>query len=675
MQVQTSLFIILAAIVALGIVFFQYFFQKKRRGNLVISLSFLRFIALLGLFILLINPKFSKTSLTLDKPNLIVLTDNSSSVKDSENDIRSVLKAIRQSDKVGGKFNVMEYNFGKELKNSDSLTFSDRNTDISKAISTLDRLHDRTNSAVILVTDGNQTLGADYRYLGNEAKFPIYPIVIGDTTTFEDLRIDQVNVNRYAFLKNKFPVEVYINYEGENQVNSATTIEFDGKVVYRENLIFSPIENTKIVNTQIESNSVGPKSIKVSIASLDNERNKLNNQKTLAIEVIDEKTNITIVSDLIHPDLGALKKALESNEQRTVTIKKPTADIKEFEATELFILYQPSSSFNEIQKHISKKNSSVFVITGNNTNWKFVNELDPEVTVEEGYPKQDIFGVLNRSFTKYDISEYSFEGYPPLESNSGAIRVSGDFEALINMQIKGVDVGSPLLFVKDDKSQKKAFLIGQNIWKWRMQNYRDNQDFKKFDDLVGKLVLYLTSSKPKNRLQVDYKSVYEGSNVAKITATYFDEGFEFDPSASITLKLDGNNNGIKKEIPMLLKSGYYETDLSGLPSGNYDFNVNVQPENRSKTGNFTILDFDVEQQFSSSDYKKLALLASNSGGSVFFPSEVESLIQNVTNDPRFRPIQSSIEKVVSLIDFRLLLAIIVAALSLEWFIRKYNGLT
>ena len=44
-------------------------------------------------------------------------------------------------------------------------------------------------------------------------------------------------------------------------------------------------------------------------------------------------------------------------------------------------------------------------------------------------------------------------------------------------------------------------------------------------------------------------------------------------------------------------------------------------------------------------------------------------------DPNYVPTQKSKQIVVPLIDFKFLLGLIIAALSLEWFIRKYNGLT
>ncbi|WP_446051389.1 FeoB-associated Cys-rich membrane protein, partial [Zobellia laminariae] len=66
MNTQTILFIILAAIVSLALVLFQYFYKNKRKGKLSIALAFLRFIAFFCGFLLLINPKFTKNEYTTE---------------------------------------------------------------------------------------------------------------------------------------------------------------------------------------------------------------------------------------------------------------------------------------------------------------------------------------------------------------------------------------------------------------------------------------------------------------------------------------------------------------------------------------------------------------------------------------------------------------------------------
>ena len=67
-------------------------------------------------------------------------------------------------------------------------------------------------------------------------------------------------------------------------------------------------------------------------------------------------------------------------------------------------------------------------------------------------------------------------------------------------------------------------------------------------------------------------------------------------------------------------------------------------------------------------------LAQTSGGMHSFSSEYEEIIAELISSNAFVPTQKSAENVVSLIDFKLLLALIVLAFSTEWFIRKYNGL-
>lgn len=675
MQTKALLLIILSVIVALALVLFQYYYKTKKRGNLVISLSFLRFLALFGIFLLLINPKFSKQVYSLEKPNLVLLVDNSSSVKSSKDTVLKIMDSFKESTVITDQFNLGEYSFGTTLNNLDSLAFEEKNTNIATALASLNDIYSNTNTAIVLVTDGNQTLGADYGFYGKNQKFPIYPIIIGDTTRYEDLRVDQVNTNRYAFLKNKFPIEVYVSYEGQGTIASTVTILVDGKNKYQEKVTFSKSNSTTIIKALLDASSVGTKSIKVTVSPLQNEKNKANNSKNVVVEVVDEKTNIVIISNMMHPDIGALAKAIESNEQRSVSIKEPTVGSKELEKADVFIFYQPNPSFKAIYDHVKRKNANFLTITGTQTDWNFLNTIQKRYRIEGNYPIQETFPIVDPAFSKFDISEFSFDEYPPLESDAMVAEVNGEGKVLLNMRIKGIEMDNPLIFTVDDAEAKEVVIFGENLWKWRMHSYRDNQDFKNFDDFIGKLILYLSDNKSKNRLNVDYEPIYEGSNNAKITATYFDEAFVFDSNADISLKIKGRENNVTKEIPMLLKSTYFEADIADLPSGNYNFTVTVKNENHSKSGNFSILDFDVEQQLLSSDFKKLSLLASNTGAKEFYPSTIDSFIKEVRNDNRFKPIQSSTKNVVSLIDFRVLLMIIVTALAAEWFIRKYNGLT
>ena len=674
MESITILYIIIAAIVALGVVVLQYIYKQKAKNKLNLFLAFLRFIGVFGILMLLINPQYSQKSYSLEKPNLIILADNSTSVANYGSELSTLISELKSSEEIRNRFKISDYRFGAELKMQDSLTLNERNTNIYKSLSTLKDVYARERTATILLSDGNQTIGEDYGYFKPDRNTTIYGIILGDTTKYKDVSVGPILINKYAFLKNRFPLETYVSYQGNTEVSVTASIKVDGKIVHRENIKLNKETNFKPIHIQIEANTVGIKKVVVEVSRLPEERNITNNSRSTNIEVIDEKTKIALISDILHPDLGALKKSIESNEQRAVTILKSNASNSILEDMDLFIFYQPNQRFKNSFDFVKSKNANSFIITGIHTDYSFLNRVNVGIEIENGYPQQEVFGLLNNAFSKYDISEFDLTDFPPLLSDAGPILITSSFETLLGTQIKGLNVQQPLLTVLENNSKKRAFLIGENIWKWRVQTYRNTNEFANFDEFIGNLVRYLTSTNNRSRLNVDYEKVYEGGSNTLITATYFDEAFLFDPNAKLTIKVTNSVTKKSQNSPMVLKNGYFEGDLSNLLAGEYEFVVSVENETKSVSGSFVISEFDMENQFVSSDHLKMEKLAINAGGKVFYPSQIDDLITELNKNETYVPIEKSTENIVSLIDFKFLLAIIIFAFTAEWFIRKYNGL-
>ena len=676
MQLQTVFLILFAAILAFGLVLFQYYYKSKSKGFLYLGLSFLRFIALFCVFLLLINPKITKENYSLERANLIILADNTSSIGQANgvNQLINAKKLIKENTNISEKFNVSEYVFGNELNSLDSLSFTEKATNIGRALSSLNEIFAGSTAAILILTDGNQTLGEDYEFYAGRQKFPIFPLVVGDTTSYQDIRIDQVNTNKYAFLKNKYPIEIFVSYQGNNTASTVLTISEAGKNLYRKQIVLNEVENSQIISTVLDATTVGIKNIRISLSPLENERNITNNSRQIGIEVIDEKTNIALISNILHPDLGTLKKAIESNEQRSVSIIKPSLSSNELEEFDLFIIYQPDTSFEKVYSYIESKGANIFTITGPKTDWTFLNKVQNSFQKNSYDQQEEVTPVLNSGFTHFDITDLVVSEFPPLETTLGELLITASYENMLSQRIKGVDLNEPLFTILETNLRREAILLGENIWKWRVQSYREDQNFKKFDGFISKVILFLANSKPRSRLTLEYENIYQGLNEATIKATYFDETFVFDNNATINVVLNSIENNTSRQIPMLLKNGYYEADISTLPSGDYSFTASVKDENLTKTGKFTILEYDLEQQLLSSNYKKLGRLAKSTNATLYFPSEASEFIEEIIKDNRFVPIQKSKQNVVSLIDFKILLGIIAAALTAEWFIRKYNGL-
>ncbi len=502
----------------------------------------------------------------------------------------------------------------------------------------------------------------------------MFTITVGDTTKYEDLSIGPINTNKYAFLNNKYPLETYVSYQGSEAVNANVQIKVNGESIYTETIGLSKNNNLENINTLITADEVGVKTITVTVQPLPTERNNANNTRTTSVEVINEKTTVALVSDILHPDIGALKKSIETNEQRQVVLLKPSVNNQVLEEADVFILYQPNSTFNNVFEFIEQKQSNVLIVTGVHTNFGFLNTVQADFKIENGYPQQEVFGNLNTSFSKFDISEFDVADFPPLDTDAGPLVFNGANETLLGITIKGLDMKSPLLTVFGENTRKKALLTGEGLWKWRVQSFRNTGDFSNFDGFFGKLIRYLAANTSKDRLNVTYNNNYEGSNTAYVSATYFDETYEFDPNAQMDITVINRVTKAVKTIPMVLKNAYFEADLTNFSAGEYEFTVKVNGEDFKETGVFTISNYDLEKQFVSSNYRKMQQLAENSGGSHSFSSDYEEIITALISSQAFVPTQISTKNSVSLIDFKILLGLIILAFSLEWIIRKYNGL-
>ena len=175
-------------------------------------------------------------------------------------------------------------------------------------------------------------------------------------------------------------------------------------------------------------------------------------------------------------------------------------------------------------------------------------------------------------------------------------------------------------------------------------------------------------------MEVTYETFYYNNNALRVSAQYFDKNFVFDNRAQLNISVKNEETEELTQFPMLLKNNFYEVDLNSLPAGNYSFTVSVKDEGIARSGNFTILEFNVEQQFLNANVTKLQRVATNTGGTSYFIDQTEALITALVENDNYKSVQKTDQKVVPLIDWKYLLGLIVLALSTEWFVRKYNGL-
>jgi hypothetical protein len=677
MSLQTLVFIFLAGILALTIAWFQYAYKAKK-SSLNTGFVILRFITIFTALLLIINPKIEKVAYYNLKPNLVIAIDNSQSISylNQKHNVLNLLSNLKTNNELNEKFNLSFYSFGNELNpvNFDSLTFSKPQTNISKVFNDLNQIYDQDLSPTILISDGNQTFGYDYEYDLKTYGQPVYPIILGDTVTYTDLKIQQLNVNKYAYLKNNFPVEIIAIYKGNEPVNTQLVVSSGNSIVYRQSLNFSKTNNANTIKFTLPAYRVGVNTYTARLEALENEKNKINNSKPFAVEVIDQKTNVAIVSDIVHPDLGMLKKSIESNEQRSVTIVTPNEFVNTIQNFQLAILYEPNSKFRQAFEAIEKIGINKFVIAGTKTQWSFLNQIQSHYTLNITQQFEDYQAILNPNYNTFIIDDLDFSSFPPLVSEFGDINFNTTAEILLYKKVNNTLTDLPLLVTFENTNKREAVLLGENIWKWRAQSYLNDKSFQQFDNFIGKLVQYLATNKTRSRLSVNHESFYNGNGNIILSAQFFNKNYEFDAKASLNIITKNKETQVETIVPFILKNNNYQANLSGFAPGAYTYTVKANNGEASVSGSFQILDYNVEQQFLNANVTKLQQLAANSQGLSYFIANTDHLISDLLHDSRYVTLQKSTKNVVPLIDFKFLLALMILSLSIEWFLRKYNGL-
>ncbi|MFY7670937.1 VWA domain-containing protein [Tenacibaculum sp. MEBiC06402] len=669
MSTEVLIYIIVSLLIGVAVAYFQYFFKVQKAGKQTILLFVLRALSVFFLLLLLINPQIKIEETENIKPKLSVLIDNSLSTSyfKEEQKTTELISQFKSSRNLNKKFEVQYFKFGKDIQTADSLSFNDSHTNIYNAVKSINSLNKNELGAVVLVSDGNQTIGEDYEYVNS--KQAVYPIVIGDTVKYEDVKISQLNVNKYSYINNKFPVEALVYYDGNKSISTEYSIYKGGRKIFSQPVKLSKENNSVTITANLNSTKEGVHFYSASIGKLTNETNTRNNIKNFSVEVIDEQAKVLILTSILHPDLGALKKAIESNKQRSVVIENITSFKGNPDDYQFVIVYQPSIYFKPF---FNQRKSNYLVITGTKTDWSFLNSL--ELGFDKSYINQseDYGTTYNTNYLTFIQDDIGFNDFPPLKDKFGNITAK-DHQSLLFQKLQGFVTDEPILATFEKGEQKFGVLFGEGIWKWRAASYLKETSFQDFDAFVNNLVQFLSSNKKRNRLDVKVDNLYLANQTIDVSALYLDNNFKFDSRASIQMFISNEETKEQKVFPFSLVNNSYRVQVEGLAPGEYSYRVSVEGQSVQKTGKFKVADFQIEEQFTNANIKKLQGLANSSKGKLFYNHQQKELIDDLIQNKNYYTVQKSIEKEEGIIQWQWLLFLIVGLLAIEWFLRKYYG--
>ena len=334
---------------------------KQQSKSIRLLLKALRTSVLFILFLLLIGLIFQHTSYRKEKPVLITLVDNSASML-SYNDsaqIKNQISALQAKikTKFSDKFELVTYSIGSEFNEKNIFKFSEQTSALEKGIDAIaTNYFNRNVGALIFVSDGNYNVGGNPIYAAEKLNLtPIFTLGIGDTVPKKDHFIRNTVYNDVVFLKNKFPIEVDIEANRLQNKTARLSLWQNGKMLDATTINYSNEKHQFHQHTfLVDANSPGFQTYKVKIDVIEGESSIKNNEQLLYVEVVDSRSSVLFISTAPHPDIAAIKSAIDKNE----TIESNYVAIKDFNYTakkpDLVVWHEPGAQLDtKIQNYFN----------------------------------------------------------------------------------------------------------------------------------------------------------------------------------------------------------------------------------------------------------------------------------------------------------------------------------
>ena len=247
-----------------GVIYGFFLYKKENSFNskyLLWALFIFRTIVVSILAFLLLSPVVNSTISLSEKPIVIIANDNSESVFEKMLDELYVLEEQLQD------FQIHKYSFSDGVtKGIDSKNEGLRTNFSNLFLEIQNQFENRNIAGLIMATDGCYNSGSNPEFI--DFKFPVYPIAIGDTSVYKDIRIDNVLSNEISFYGNTFPVEVSLaSYLLKNQ-KSRLIIRNKGQKIYNEIVDFSKGEDYKTLKLHLKAENVGLQTYNIEISSI-----------------------------------------------------------------------------------------------------------------------------------------------------------------------------------------------------------------------------------------------------------------------------------------------------------------------------------------------------------------------------------------------------------------------
>lgn len=686
--------LIFSLITGTGYAFFLYckneniVFERKSK----ITMAALRGLAVALIAFLLLSPMIKLTLKQTDKPVLIFAVDNSESIcsnRDSlfyrQNYARIIQDIVADFD---NKYDIETCLIGESDRfvgpdAAKAIDFTDKSTDLSSVFDKISMLYANRNvGAMVLFSDGIYNTGSNPYYKADKLDFPVYTVGLGSPEQTTDLSIAGIVHNKQSLKGNYFPVEIKISAGKLAGRKTQLTVWEDNVPLFQKQITVSGTRYFETVKLSIEAKNTGMHRYRVDLQKIDGEITDKNNHALFYVEVIESKDRIAILYNSPHPDVAALKSALDRTGNYEVKVMQVDDFCDDPANYSLFILHQlPSTrhAAGNLLSQIRQGGIPALYIIGVQTDLQAFNALNAGLKIEHGRNDltNDATPSFNDNFTSFTFPDEAVQllsNLPPISTLFGTYRSSVSANAFLYQKISGVKTKFPLILFNDLNGIRTGVISGTGLWQWKLYDYFYTQNHDVFNEIVNKSVLFLASKGDRSKFRIHHAMVFAENAPVEFTAELYNDSYELVNDPDMKMVIRGGGDTVYEEQFSKQYNGYH-LNAGNLSAGHYTWTATARVGNKryEKKGVFSVQPVMLETVNLIADHDLLKSIATQTGGRFYTKDNMQKLTEDIKKNENIKPVVTYNKKYATMLNSPWYFAAIVLLFGAEWFLRKWNG--
>lgn len=649
-------------------------------------LAVLRFSLASLLCFLLLGPFLRQINNIIEKPSIVFAIDNSASIKamvDSSqiDNILAEIDVIRQG--------VEKQNYAAKYQslasktqglNVNELNFDHPSTDLDGLLKNLQADYEgKTLAGVVLLSDGIYNQGVSPTF--STYNFPIYSVGIGDTIPKADININAIYYNKIAYQGNKFPILAEVTSNGLRGKQIDVSVTQNGKILTSKKITLKDDNTLDEIELLVEANKQGLQHYEVKVAKIEGEFTTKNNRQDAYIDIIEGKEKVLIVARSPHPDIKMINNAISNNENYEVLLHIPGLTEFKKEKYDLVIFHQIpdiSGTAQKLMEDFLAEGVATWFIAGSATDFDYLSRINGVLDIEaRGRQTDRVTPAFNPDYQRFlysDENKAIVNEYPPIIVPYGDIVLNPNTQVVLHQRVGSINTGKPLLAINNEDDKKLAILLGEGLWQWRLMEYANHESHKAFDDLISKMVQYLSSKEDKRKFKVYpiNNEVFDTESVVfenEIYNNIYERIFDHEINLIVT-----NEAGTKQQFSYNISQNNSKYRVTGLPQGIYKYlaTTNLDSKQESSAGEFTVKALQIEELNLTANHRLLRALSIQNGGKFYKAGKLDDLARDLANQNVKGVIRTS-EAYLPIINLTWVFFVLLTIASIEWFTRKFNG--